>query len=52
MAIVKMLDKWKQAIVKLKLKFVRNRVTLNITNITQGTVIFEPKEMIGILDLK
>ena len=36
----------------LKLKFIRNKVTLNITNNTQETVIFEPKEMIGILDLR
>ena len=36
----------------LKLKFIRNRATLNVTNNTQETVIFEPKEMIGILDLR
>ena len=35
----------------LKLKIIRNRAMLNVTNNTQETVIFEPKEMIGILDL-
>ena len=36
----------------LKLKFIRNRVTLNVTNNTQETVTFDPKEMIGVLDLR
>ena len=36
----------------LKLKCIRNKVTLNVTNDTQETVISEPKEMIGILDLR
>ena len=36
----------------LKLKFVRNRATLDVTNNTPQTVIFDPKEMIGILDLR
>ena len=39
-------------IVRLKLKFIRNRVTLNVTNNAQEMVVFEPKEMVGILDLK
>ena len=52
MATVKMLDKQEQVTVMLKCKFIRNRVTLNITNNTQETVMFEPKEMIGILDLR
>ena len=30
----------------------RNRLTLNVTNNTQQTVIFDPKEMIGILVLR
>ena len=34
----------------LKLKFIRNRVTLDDTNNTSETVIFDPREMIGILD--
>ena len=36
----------------LKLKFKRNRVALNVTNNTQETLTFDPKEMIGILDLR
>ena len=52
MAIIKMQDKQEQVTVILKLKIIRNRVTLNITNNTQETVIFDPKEMIGILDLR
>ena len=36
----------------LKLKFIRNRVTLDITNNTSEIMIFELKEMIGILDLR
>ena len=36
----------------LKLKFIRNRVTLNVTNNTQEVVTFDPKEMIGVLDLR
>ena len=51
-AIVKMLDNREQCIVVLKLKFVRNGVFLDIRNNTQETVIFDPKYMIGILDLR
>ena len=36
----------------LQLKFIGNRVTLNVTNSTQEMVIFEPKEIIGVLDLR
>ena len=49
---VKILDKQEQVTVILKLKFVRNRVTLNVTNNTQEAVIFDPKEKISILDLR
>ena len=38
--------------VMLKLKFIRKKATLNITNNTSGTVLFDPREMIGILDLR
>ena len=43
LAIVKMLDSKGQCTVVLKLKFIRNRVSLDVTNNTQETVIFEPK---------
>ena len=50
--IMKMLDSKEQCTVKLRLKFVRNCASLDITNNTQETVIFEPKPMLGILDLR
>ena len=52
LAIVKMLDNKEQCIMVLKLKFVRNRTSLDVTNNTQEMVIFEPKQMLGILDLR
>ena len=36
----------------LKLKFVRNCASLDIVNNTQETVIFDPNQMLGILDLR
>ena len=36
----------------VKLNFVRNQAALDVTNNTQETVIFEPKQMLGILDLR
>ena len=36
----------------LKLKFVRNKATLDITNNTRETLIFDKKTTIGILDLR
>ena len=47
-----MLEKQEQVTDMLKLKLIGNRATLNITNHTQETVIFDPKEMIGILDFR
>ena len=52
MVIVKVLDGQEQITVMLKLKFIRNRVTLNVTNSTQETKTFDPKEVIGALDLR
>ena len=52
LAIVKMLDSREQCMVMLKLKFIRNQGSLDVTNNTQETVIFDPKEMIGISDLQ
>ena len=52
LAIVKMLDSKEQCTVALKLKLVRNCASLDITNNTYETVIFEPKQMLGILDLR
>ena len=36
----------------LKLKFVRNCASLDIVNSTHETVIFDPNQMLGILDLR
>ena len=36
----------------LKLKFLRNWASLDVTNNTQETVIFDPKQMLGILNLR
>ena len=47
-----MLDKKAQSTVTLKLKFIQNMATLDVTNNTLETVIFDPKEMLGILDLR
>ena len=47
-----MLDSEEQCTVVLKLKFVRKCASLDVTNNTQDTVIFEPKQMLGILDLR
>ena len=52
LAIVKMLDTKEQCTVLLKLKFVWNQASLDVTNNMQETVIFEPKQMLGILDLR
>ena len=50
-AIVKLLDMQEKVTVMLKLKFIRNRMTLKVTNNTQEVVTFHLTEMIGILDL-
>ena len=52
MAIVKVLDVQEQVTNMIELKFIRNRVTLKVTNNTHETVMFDPTEMIGILDLR
>ena len=51
LVIVKMLDKNAQSTLILKLKFVSNVATPDVTNTSLETVIFDPKEMLGILDL-
>ena len=47
-----MLDKKGQCTVVLKLKFIRNSESIDVTNNTQETVIFDPNQMLGILDLR
>ena len=36
----------------LKLKFVQNLATLHVTNSSLGTIMCDPKELLGILDLR
>ena len=52
MAKVKVLDMQEQVTNMIKLKFMRNKVTLIVTNNTHKTMTFDPMEMIGILDLR
>ena len=46
------LDIKEQKTLTMKLKFIRNRATFKVTNSTQDTVTFDPKEMLAIVDLR
>ena len=50
MAIVKILDVKEQATNMIKLKFIRNKVVLKITNNTHETVTFGWTEMVGVVN--
>ena len=52
LAIVKMLDKLMQSTMMLKVKFIWNLVMLDIMNSSSEIVILNPREAIGILDLR
>ena len=52
MAVVKILDMKEQATNMIKLKFLRTKAVLKITNKTHENVIFGWTEMIGITDLR
>ena len=52
MAITKMLDTKEQMTLKMKLKFIRNRAMLRVTNNTHDVVSFNPTEMLGVMDLR
>ena len=52
MAIVKIIDQGQKMPMMLKLKFIRNKATLDITNNTRETIIFDKKTSIAILDLR
>ena len=52
LAIVKLLDKLTQSVIMLKVKFLRNTAMLDLTNSNSKTLIFNPEEAIGILDLR
>ena len=52
MAITRMFDVKEQKTLTMKLKFIRNRAMFKVTNSTHETVTFDPKEMLGIIDLR
>ena len=52
MAITKLLDTKPHVALTLKLKFIRNRATLKVTNSTQEKVTFNPEDIVGIVDLR
>ena len=52
MAIIKIIDQGQKTPMMLKLKFIRNKATLDITNNTREIIIFDKKTTIGILDLR
>ena len=52
MAITKLLDAQSQVALTLKLKFIRNRAMLKVTNSTHEKVTFNPEDVVGIVDLR
>ena len=52
MVIIKIIDQGQKTPMMLKVRFIRNKATLDITNITRETLIFDKKTTIGILDLR
>ena len=49
---MKLLDVKDQMTLMTKLKFIRNRAMLKVTNSTQDKVIFDPADILGIVDLR
>ena len=52
MAITKMLDAKEQKTLTMKLKFIQKRAIFKVTNSTHETVTFDPKEMLGVVDMR
>ena len=52
LAIIKLLDKSTKSIIMLKVKFMWNIAMLDMTNSSTETLILNPKEVVGILDLR
>ena len=52
LAVVKILDRTTHIAMVIKLKYIWNLATLNITNNGLDTIIFDPKEELGIIDLR
>ena len=49
---VKILDMKTQTTNMIKLKYIRNKVVLKITNKTRETITFDRTDMMGVLDLR
>ena len=52
MAITKLLDTKCQVALTLKLKLIRNRAMLKVTNSTYEKVTFSPEDVVGVVDLR
>ena len=52
MAITKLLGVKEQVMLMMKLKFIRNRAMLKVTNSTQEKMTFDPIDMVGVVDLR
>ena len=52
MAIVKILDRNAQNKIMLKLKFTQNSAILDVMNSDLETVVFDPKDMLGICNIR
>ena len=52
LAIVKLLDKSTQSVIVLKVKYMQNGAILDMTNGSSEILILNPKEALGILDLR
>ena len=52
LAIIKLLDKSTQSVIMLKVKFTWNAAMLDMTKSSSEILILDPKEVIGILDLR
>ena len=52
LAIIKIIDGRTNSILLIKLKFTQNKAVLDIKNVGKDTMILNPKEMIGIVDIR
>ena len=52
LVIIKLLDKLTQSVIMLKVKFMQKTAMLDMTNSSPKILILNPKDTLGILDLK
>ena len=52
MAVIKIIDGGTYSMLLIKLKFTCNKVILDVKNTGKDTMIFRPKEMIAIVDIR